>query len=367
MIISHNSVSMDLIKLKGIKDWPTPTTVKQVRLFLGFGNYYRRFIQKFLNNLLKKDTKFKWNSECQIAINLLKWKFSKEPVLMMLDPTRPFQIKTNASKYASGAVLMQLDSNGSQHPIAFLSKTFSETKRNYDVYDRELSAIIRALTEWRHYMQGSTHTTTVFSDHKNLTYFRSAQNLNWQQAQWSLFLLEYDIKLHHIPGIKMQQADTLSRQSWQWTNNSAVERPICKLTGHRIARMDFEGHRPGFWHCKCPWGIITGKTVNIDQRPRQLECGRIGQRKGNILQRKELCAKEQGSEKRHCKNIPWPWDGRTPWRIGDIQFSKGTLLVARTKDICERMCKGMCSVSTVQDWPSSITPGISTHWGESFN
>ena len=188
-IISHNSVVMDPVKLKGIRDWPTPTTVKQVWLFLGFGNYYQRFIQKFahlaqpLNNLLKKDVKFECNQECQIAFDLLKRKFSKEPVLMMPDPTKPFQIKTDASKYAFRAVLTQLDSNGSWHLIAFLSKTFSETKRNYNVYDRELLAIIRALTKWRHYIQGSTHMTIVFSNHKNLTYFWSAQNLNWWQAQ----------------------------------------------------------------------------------------------------------------------------------------------------------------------------------------
>ena len=98
----------------------------------------------------------------------------------MPNPTRPFQIETDASKYTSGSVLTQLDSNGSQHLIAFLSKTYLETERNYNVYDRELLAIIRALTKWRHYIQESTHTTTMFSDHKNLTYFRSAQNLNQQ-------------------------------------------------------------------------------------------------------------------------------------------------------------------------------------------
>ena len=184
IIISYNSTAMDPVKLKGIKDWPTPMTVKQVQSFLGFGNYYRGFIWKFahlaqpLNNLLKKDIKFKWNQECQIAFDILKQKFSEEPVLMMPDQTKPFQIKTDVSKYASGAVLTQLDLNGSWHPIAFLSKTFSGTERNYDVYDRELLAIIRALTKWQLYIQGSTHTTTIFSDHKNLTYFQSAQNLN---------------------------------------------------------------------------------------------------------------------------------------------------------------------------------------------
>ena len=95
---------------------------------------------------------------------------------MMLDQTRPFQIKCDALKYASGAVLTQQDNNSDRHPMAFLSKTFSETERNYELYDRELLAIIWALEEWRHYIQGSRHTTIIYSDHQNLTYFRSAQN-----------------------------------------------------------------------------------------------------------------------------------------------------------------------------------------------
>ena len=219
MVISHNSVLMDPTKLTGIKNWPTLTTIRQVWSFLGFGNYYWRFIKKFahlarpLNNLLKKDAVFEWTKECQTSFDLLKKWFSKEPVLMMPDQTKPFQIKTNASKYASGAILTQTDMNGNWHPIAFLSKTFTETERNYDIYDRELLAIIRALTEWRHYIQGSGHTTEVLSDHMNLMYFKSAQKLNWRQAWWALLLLEYDLKLWHVPGHQMTQADALSRRS----------------------------------------------------------------------------------------------------------------------------------------------------------
>src|SRR5271170_3512308 len=101
---------------------------------------------------------------------------------MMPDQSRPFQIESDASKYASGAVLTQLDSNGDQHPVAFLSKTFNKTERNYKIYNRELLAIIHALEEWRHYIQGSGHMTIIHSDHQNLTYFKLAQKLNQQQA-----------------------------------------------------------------------------------------------------------------------------------------------------------------------------------------
>ena len=148
MVISHNSVSMDPTKLTGIKNWPTPTTIKQVWSFLGFGNYYQRFIKKFahltrpLNNLLKKDAIFEWTKECQASFDLLKKQFSEELILMMPNQTRPFQIETDASKYASGAILTQMDMNSNRHLIAFLLKTFTRTERNYDIYNWELLAII---------------------------------------------------------------------------------------------------------------------------------------------------------------------------------------------------------------------------------
>ena len=219
MIIEEGKISMDPGKLKGIRDWPSPTTVKQTRGFLGFGNFYRRFIWHFsdlakpLNDLLKKDQTFEWTDDCQKAFDELKKQFTEEPVLIMPDKTKPFQIESDASKYATGAVLTQLDSNGDRHPISFISKSLSPTERNYDIYDRELLGIIRALEEWRHYIQGSPHPTVVFSDHKNLTYYREAKKLNRRQARWSLYLSEFDIKLVHLPGHKMVQSDALSRRS----------------------------------------------------------------------------------------------------------------------------------------------------------
>ena len=109
---------MDAGKLKGIQDWPTPTMVKEVRGFLGFGNFYRRFIRHYsniakpLNNTTKKDQPFNWMTECQQDFEELKQCFTEEPVLMMPDQTKPFQIECDASKYASGAVLTQVDGNG---------------------------------------------------------------------------------------------------------------------------------------------------------------------------------------------------------------------------------------------------------------
>ena len=125
-----------------------PNYSKRSKGFLGFGNFYQWFIRhysniaKLLNDMTKKDQPFKWTTECQQAFEELKRRFTEEPVLMMPDQTKPFQIECDASKYTSGAVLTQVDGNGNRHPCAFISKTFSETERNYEIYDRELLAII---------------------------------------------------------------------------------------------------------------------------------------------------------------------------------------------------------------------------------
>jgi RNase H-like domain found in reverse transcriptase/Reverse transcriptase (RNA-dependent DNA polymerase) len=174
LIIQEGKLSIDLIKLSGIRDWPILTTVKQVRGFIGFANFYRWFIKKFselilpLNNLLWKDMKFDWNNQCQEAFETLKGRFLQEPVLMMPDYSKPFQIESDASKYASGAVLTQMDINGDRHPVAFLSKTFTDMERRYKIYDRELLGIVWALKEWQHYIQGSGHTTLILESTKTI-------------------------------------------------------------------------------------------------------------------------------------------------------------------------------------------------------
>uniref|UniRef100_A0A0W0FI80 RNA-directed DNA polymerase n=1 Tax=Moniliophthora roreri TaxID=221103 RepID=A0A0W0FI80_MONRR len=219
MVIRPGYIAMDPVKLAGIADWEPPQTVKGVRAFLGFGNFYRKFIGKYahvtrpLNDLLQKNRKFEWTSQCQIAFDLLKAKFLLEPILVMPDVDKPFVIEADASKWATGAVLRQKGVDGEWHPCGYLSKSFSPAERNYEIYDRELLAIYRALMEWRHYLMGGKFKVVILSDHKNLTYFRTAQKLNRRQARWSLFLSEFDLGLVHVPGKSISQADALSRRS----------------------------------------------------------------------------------------------------------------------------------------------------------
>ena len=134
LIVEEGKLSTDLVKVKGFVDWPIPKSVKEVWSFLGFGNFYTKFIAKFstlaapLNNLLKKDTPFEWTDEAQHLFDELKQQLTSAPVLMMPDQTKPFQIESDTSKYALRMILTQLDSNGNQHLVAFLSKTFNETR-----------------------------------------------------------------------------------------------------------------------------------------------------------------------------------------------------------------------------------------------
>ena len=129
-------------------------------------------IARPLHNLTKKGAKWDWTTECDTVFKKLQATFTKEQVLTLPNITKPFTIMTDASLTATRAVLMQIDFNGDLYPCTFLSKTHSATEHNYDIFNRELLAVIHALTEWKHYLQGTGHPMTVVTDHKNLSYFK---------------------------------------------------------------------------------------------------------------------------------------------------------------------------------------------------
>jgi hypothetical protein len=219
MVISHNKVEMDEEKLKGVLEWPIPTKVKHVQAFIGFANYYRRFIKDFskivkpLTNLTKKDQAWVWEAEQQNAFEALKKAFTTAPILRIPDDENPFRLSTDASDFATGAVLSQLDPNDNLwHPVAYFSKSLDVHERNYEIYDKELLAIIRGLEEYRHHLEGHPKKIEIWSDHQNLTYFKSAQKLTRRQARWALYLTRFHYSLYHKPGKTMQAEDPLSRR-----------------------------------------------------------------------------------------------------------------------------------------------------------
>ena len=175
---------MDPVKLDGIASWPTPKKVKDIRSFLSFTNFYCHFIPDYSNvaqpliNLTKKNLSWNWSPACQTSFDTLKSPFLSKPVLHLPDLAAPFTIAMDASKYASGAILLQTDLNGEWNPCSYLSQLLSPAERNYNIYDRECLAVICTLKSWQHYLHGSLFPVQVFTDHKNLTYFHSPQTLN---------------------------------------------------------------------------------------------------------------------------------------------------------------------------------------------
>jgi len=172
IIISENKVQMDQEKLPGVLEWPVPTKVKQVQTFLGFANFYCRFIENFakmlkpLSNLTKKDSTWTWGVDQQDAFEVLKKAFTTAPVLRIPNDEDPFKLSTNASDFATRVVLLQKDMQMNLwHPVAFFSKSLDVYKRNYEIYNKELLAVIRGLEEYRHHLEGHPHKIEIWSDY----------------------------------------------------------------------------------------------------------------------------------------------------------------------------------------------------------
>jgi hypothetical protein len=209
---------MDPVKIEGVATWPEPTCVKDVQSFIGFVNFYRRFIEGFaetarsLHKLTRKDEAWKWSTEERTAFEELKKKGTSVPILIFPDPDKQYKGERDASNYGYEGVLSQQREDGKWHPVAFLSKSFNEVERNHDIHDKEMLAIIRGLEEWRHYLEGAKHTFEIWTDHKNLEYFMKAKKLNRRQARWSLFLFRFDFILKHRPGKQSLKPDALFRR-----------------------------------------------------------------------------------------------------------------------------------------------------------
>ena len=218
LILEEGVMRMDPAKIAGIATWPTPTSIKQVRSFLGFCNFYRPFIYQFshiarpLNELTRKDTLWTWGERQQEAFNTLRKRIMSEPVLQQPQLNQQFEVEVDTSGYTIGAVLMQRDEKGKRHPMAYFSSTLNEAEWNYDIYTLELYAIVRALRNWRPYLAGSPHEIIIYTNHANLQYWKEPHKIDRRIAWEVVELSEYNIKLKNIPGRENRRADMLSRR-----------------------------------------------------------------------------------------------------------------------------------------------------------
>ena len=188
-IVAPGRVQMDPAKVSAVAEWPTPDSRKKVQQFLGFANFYRRFVRGFstivapLHALTSTQVSFRWFPEAEKAFQELKLRFTTAPILTLPDPQRQFMVEVDASNDGVGAVLSQRsEKDDKMHPCAFLSRRLSPAERNYDVGNRELLAVKVALEEWRHWLEGAEQPFIVWTDHKNLEFIRKAKKLNSRQA-----------------------------------------------------------------------------------------------------------------------------------------------------------------------------------------
>ncbi|KAI0995440.1 hypothetical protein K3495_g12738 [Podosphaera aphanis] len=206
------------------------TTGINVQEFLGFANFYRRFIKNFseivrpLVSLTQKDVNFIWLDACQQAFQSLQKSFTSAPVLRHFDASREVFVEADSSDFVSAGILSRMDNNGELHPVAFMSKKLENAECNYEIYDKELLAIVPCLEGWRAELQGSHTPITVFTDHRNLEYFMTTKELSRRQVRLSEFLSQFDFVIKSRPGRDNVKADSLTRRSQDLPKNNSDPR-----------------------------------------------------------------------------------------------------------------------------------------------
>ncbi|GJT58364.1 putative nucleotidyltransferase, ribonuclease H [Tanacetum coccineum] len=243
-IVSAEGITMDPAKVEAITKWPRPTSVTEVRSFLGLAGYYRRFVEGFsrlalpLTKLMRKGEKFVWNEEREKSFEELKQRLVSSPILTLPSGSGGFQIYSDASKKGLGCVLMQ---HGKV--IAYASRQLKPYEVNYPTHDLELAAVVFALKIWRHYLYGES--CDIFTDHKSLKYIFTQRELNMRQRRWLELLKDYDTNIQYHPGKANVVADALSRKSGMIAGIKVEEEIIRDLE-----RLDIElcvRGQSGFW------------------------------------------------------------------------------------------------------------------------
>src|SRR5882724_6613787 len=218
-MVTPTGISMDPTKTDAVSVWPTLTTLKAVQAFLGFANFYRRFIVGFsdivipLIHLTCKDTPFTWGPDHMKAFETLKTAFTQAPILAHFNPDNPIVVETDTSDYAIAAIISQISpNNGNIHPIVFYSCSMQPVELNYEIYDKELLAIFEAFQQRHNYLEGSAHVVLVLSNHKNLEYFATTKQLTHHQVRWSEYLSGFNYLIHYQAGQLGTKPDVLTHR-----------------------------------------------------------------------------------------------------------------------------------------------------------
>ena len=215
-IVGAKGIRPDPEKISAVTDWPSPHNLHELRKFLGFTNYFRKFLQGYsqrtapMTNLLRKNVPYEWTQACEESFKQLKADLTSAPVLASPDTTQPYELIADACGTGIGAVLMQ-----NEKPIAYESRKFNSAEKNYTVTEQELLAIIHALLTWRYLLEGlPKEQLTLVTDHNPLTFMPTVQNMSRRQVRWSELLQRYPCIWVHRAG-KHNVADPISRRPGQ--------------------------------------------------------------------------------------------------------------------------------------------------------
>lgn len=217
IVEAEKGISMDPEKIRAITEWEPPRSIRGVRSFVGFANFYRQFIKEFssivapLTKLTGKNAEFIWEPAQQEAFTKLKEAFVTEPALAFFDPELETIMETDASGMSSGGTLSQFGRDGILRTVAYFSAKHSPAECNYNIHDKELLAVIKCLSEWNAELR-AVPSFTVYSDHKNLEYFGKAQQLQERHVRWLEILSRFNLQFAYRPGHANGRADALSRK-----------------------------------------------------------------------------------------------------------------------------------------------------------
>lgn len=272
IIEAGKGLRMDPEKVKAIKEWEAPTNVKGVRSFLGFANFYRRFIKNYSGLVapltrLTGDVTFQWGKLEQEAFERLKEIFITEPVLAQWDPERETILETDSSGYVTAGVLSQYDDKGLLRPVAYFSRKMTSAQSNYEIHDKELLAVINCLSEWDGMLR-SVPKFLVITDHKNLEYFGKPRQLSERQLRWAQFLGRFsNMEIAYRPGKDNPRADALSRREQDMPADATdirLSRRFLQIFKPVMAEtnQDFEEEEPlRAFQCQViEEGLVSGPT-----------------------------------------------------------------------------------------------------------
>jgi len=216
-VIQSEQIEKNSKKTDAVRNWSSSKWVKKVQAFLELTNYYWKFVLNYakiaepLMQLMHKNKRWHWDKEQKDAFHTLKKSLNRTAHLRILNLTCKKILKTNTSNFAVGACLYQIKDE-QQRLIAYWSRKLSELKKRYEIHNKELLVIVKALQDWRSYLADTEKPIQIYTNHKNLRNFVTTKQLNQQQVCWAEQLIDYKFQIHYKKSNENSEADALSKQ-----------------------------------------------------------------------------------------------------------------------------------------------------------